>query len=96
MDRPEFFYNIHRLEFDRECSFRTQGLGYAVNLVEGEQVRVIAANNTCILSYLESMIIPAAADQIRLENMGSRPCKLILVYVRPGVGTTLPLNSPAS
>jgi len=97
MDRPEFFYNIHRLEFEHECSFPTDGRGYAVNLVEGERINVIAANgNTHTLSYLESMLIPAAAEHVRLVNEGSRPCKLILVYVRPGVGSTLPWNSPGA
>jgi hypothetical protein len=97
MERPEFFYNIHRLEFERECTFATEGRGYAVNLVEGEGIRVIAANgNVYPLAYLESMLIPAAADRIRLVNTGTRPCKLVLVYVRPGIGTTLPWNSPAT
>lgn len=97
MDRPEFFYNIHRVEFEHEYSFSTEGFGYAVNLVEGEQISVIAENrNQYTLSYLESMIIPAAAGTMRLVNKGSRPCKLILVYVRPGIGRTLPLNSPAT
>ncbi len=97
MDRPEFFYNIHRLEFEHECSYSTDDRGYAVNLVEGEQISVIAANgNTYTLSYLESMLIPAAAGHVRLVNKGERPCKLVLVYVRPGVGNTLPLNSPAT
>jgi mannose-6-phosphate isomerase class I len=97
MDRPEFFYNIHRLEFEHECSFSTDDKGYAVNLVEGEQISVIAANgHTYTLSYLESMLIPAAAEHVRLVNKGTRPCKLVLVYVRPGVGYTLPLNAPAT
>lgn len=97
MDRSEFFYNIHRLEFEHEYSFSTEGRGYAVNLVEGEQINVIAANgNTSTLSYLESMLIPAAAGHVRLVNVGTRPCKLVLVYVRPGVGRTLPWNSPAA
>ena len=97
MDRPEFFYNIHRLEFTRECTFATEDRGYAVNLVEGERVSVIAANgNSYDLAYLESMIIPAAARSIRVINNGSRPCKLILVYVRQGVGRVFPWNSPAT
>ncbi len=97
MDRPEFFYNIHRLEFTQECTLSTDGRGFAANLVEGERVSVIAANgNSYDLAYLESMIIPAAAKDVRFVNRGGRPCKVVIVFVRRGVGHTLPWNSPAT
>ena len=44
------------------------------------------------LAYLESMIIPAAAQRITLKNEGKTPCKLVLVQVRPGIGKTQALN----
>jgi mannose-6-phosphate isomerase class I len=96
MDRPEFFYEIHRLEFEKECELHTDDRGLAVNLVEGERVALTAANGTTTgLAYLESMIIPAAAGRIRIVNGGKRPCKLVLVFVRPGTGSAFPLNDPA-
>lgn len=95
MDRPEFFYTIHRLEFEKECEFHTKGCGFAANLVEGERISLTSANGyTSELAYLESMIIPAAARKVRMINRGSRPCKLLLVFVRPGTGVSQPLNDP--
>jgi mannose-6-phosphate isomerase class I len=94
-ERPEFFYNIHRVEFDREYVLATEDRGFAANLVGGEEVELLAANgNAARLAYLESMIIPAAAGQVRIRNRGKQPCRLVLVYVRPGVGITNPLNHP--
>jgi mannose-6-phosphate isomerase class I len=94
-DRPEFFYNINRVEFDREYTLRTEDRGFAINLVEGERAELIAANGkSAHLAFLESMIIPAAAGQVRILNRGRRPCKMVLVYVRPGAGIRTPLNNP--
>jgi len=95
MDRPEFFYAIHRLEFEKGCEFHTEGRGFAANLVEGERISLTSANgHTAELAYLESMIIPAAARKVRMNNRGSRPCRLVLVFVRPGTGISQPLNDP--
>jgi mannose-6-phosphate isomerase class I len=94
-DRKEFFYNIHRVEFEHEYALETAGRGFAVNLVEGEQVELTSANgNTARLAYLESMLIPAAAGSVRIVNTGTAPCTMVLVYVRPGTGVTHPLNDP--
>jgi mannose-6-phosphate isomerase class I len=95
-DGDYFFYSIHRAEFRQRYVFDTQGRGYAVNLVEGEQVEVSAGNgHSTQLSYLESMIIPAAAGKVTIENRGDRPCKLVLVFVKPGIGISTPLNDPS-
>jgi mannose-6-phosphate isomerase class I len=94
-DRPEFFYDIHRLEFDDAFTYETEGRALAVNLVEGEAVVVRdARGRDSTLRYLESMVIPAAAERVTVTPVGDRPCKLVLVFVRPGVGSALPLNDP--
>jgi mannose-6-phosphate isomerase class I len=96
-NKPFTFYNIHRAEFEKEYTFHTQDKGFAVNLVEGEAVEVINENGrTTPLRYLESMIIPAAAGEVRVVNKGDRHCKLILVYVRPEIGISQPLNDPSN
>jgi len=90
------FYNIHRAEFEREYNFNTQDKGFAANLVQGESVEVINENGrSAPLRYLESMIIPAAAGEVQVINKGEKPCKLILVYVRPEIGISQPLNDPS-
>jgi hypothetical protein len=73
----------------------TNDIAYAANLVEGERVVVISANSREYpLAYAESMIIPAAAERFTVKNRGARPCKLLLVFVRPGIGKEVPLNNP--
>ncbi len=95
MERPEFFYNIHRLTIKTCVAYATENRALAVNLVEGEAIDVVSAEGRRQpLRYLESMVVPAAAGRVEFVNRGHRPCKLVLVFVRPGVGTTLPLNDP--
>ncbi len=95
MDRPEFFYDIHRLTVGTQAVYETDGRALALNLVEGEEVEVVAASGRRQpLRYLESMVVPAAAGQVAFVNRGERPCRLVLVFVRPGVGTWRPLNTP--
>jgi mannose-6-phosphate isomerase class I len=95
MERPEFFYNIHRLTVETRVRYATEGRALAVNLVEGESAVVVAASGRRqSLRYLESMVVPAATGEVEIINEGDRPCKLVLVYVRPGIGKALPLNNP--
>lgn len=97
MDRPEFFYDIHRLTVESEASYDLDGRALAVNLVEGESVEVVAANGRRqTLKYMESMVVPAATERVKFVNRGEQPCKLVLVFVRPGVGKTVPLNDPVA
>jgi hypothetical protein len=64
--------------------------------VEGERVDIISRNGRVTeLAYLESMLIPAAAENIHIRNKGNHPCKLVMVYIRPGIGGERPLNDPA-
>ncbi len=92
---PFTFYNIHRIEFDSAFEYETDGRALAVNLVEGEWVEITASNKKCVkLSYMESMVIPAAAKKIIVENKGARPCRMVLVYIKPQIGAKLPINKP--
>ncbi len=63
--------------------------------MEGEKVELISKNNQSTkLSYMESMMIPAAAQSVKIINRGKRKCKMILVYIKPGIGNKFPLNNP--
>lgn len=93
-DRKENWWNVLRIEFETEFSMATDDRAYAANLVEGEQVVVITANGRKYpLAYAESMIIPAAAKKFTVKNRGERPCKLLLIFIRPGIGKDKPLNN---
>ncbi len=95
-DAPFTFYNIHRIEFETEFIMNTNGVAYSTNLVQGERVEIYSENGRIVrLSYLETMIIPAATGNIKIVNKGkSSPCKMVMVYVKPGIGITTPLNDP--
>ena len=94
-DKPYTFYNIHRIEFENEFDLSTNDNAYAINLVEGEQVEIISENKRTIkLSYLESMLIPAASGKIKIINKGNRTCKMVLVYIKPTIGISEPMNNP--
>jgi mannose-6-phosphate isomerase class I len=93
-DRAETFYTTHRLDFQTEVHYECQDRAFAINLVEGERIDVVSENGrTAPLAFLESMLIPAATGRFTVRNKGSRPCKLIVVFVRPGTGIVEPLNA---
>jgi len=95
MDRPEVFYEIHRIQFAGTFELETEDRGFAANLVAGEEITLSGSNGaTAHLHYLESMIIPAASGHVRMVNRGKKPCMLVLVFVRPGTGSAFPLNNP--
>lgn len=95
-DKPFSFYNIHRADFTSSFSFDTDDRGFAINLVEGEMVKITTESGvTSELAYLESMLIPAACGKVTITNKGERPCKMVLVYTRTDVGVKAPLNVPS-
>jgi len=94
-EQKENWWAVHRVEFDHEFEMNTGDIAYALNLVEGESVNVKTANGREYpLAWAESMIVPAAAEYFKVVNRGAKPCKLLLVFVRPGIGTREPLNNP--
>ncbi|HQG45718.1 MAG TPA: class I mannose-6-phosphate isomerase, partial [bacterium] len=72
-NHPWTFYVILRAEFAARYTLLTEGRGFAVNLVEGERVEVHSANGRVTsLAYLETMLIPAAAEAVTFVNRGEQ------------------------
>ncbi len=95
MIQHSLFIMFIRIEFDETFEMNTNGTAYSTNLVQGEQVEIRSQNGRVSkLSYLETMIIPAAAGEIKIVNKGKGQCKMVMVYVKPGIGVTNPLNDP--
>jgi mannose-6-phosphate isomerase class I len=89
------FYNIYRLEFNSTYKLITKNNAYALNLVEGMRVELKSKNGRIEkLSYLESMIIPAAAEEVVIKNLSNKKSKIVLVQVKEGVGKYIPINNP--
>ncbi len=69
--RPEFFFAVHRLEFDGEIADDTAGRFHVLNLVEGEEaVLETAAGDVHPLAYAETIVVPAAVGAYRLRGRG--------------------------
>ncbi len=78
-----------------EYELTTNDNAFATNLVEGEQVEIISENKRSIkLSYLESMLIPAASGKIKIINKGNRTCKMVMVFIKPEIGISAQMNNP--
>jgi len=94
-DQKENWWTVERVEFDDVFQMETNDTAFALNLVEGETVIIQTANGREYpLAWAESMIVPAAAKNFHVRNKGKRSCKLLLVFIRPDVGITKPLNDP--
>ncbi len=94
-DKPYTFYNIHRLEFLEHAEYNTLERGLSLNLVDGESIVIITDDGReSLLSRFETMLVPAAAGKLKIRNSGKGPCRLIIVYVKPGAGESMPLNTP--
>lgn len=94
-NKPYTFYKILRLEFDTTYKLNTEDFAFAVNLVDGKEIELHSKNGRVEkLAYLESMIIPAAANEVEIKNMSGKSCKLVLVHVKEEIGKTIPVNNP--
>lgn len=94
-NKPYTFYKIFRVEFDTEFELDTKNNGYTINLVEGENVKVLSDNGyNQSLGFLETMVIPAAADKVKFVNKTGKKSKLVLVHVKEEVGKSMHVNFP--
>jgi mannose-6-phosphate isomerase class I len=94
-NKPYSFYHINRVQFESEYEFDTNGKSYTINLVEGDRITLESENRRVTnLSFLETMIIPAATGKVKLINQSNRTCKVVKVYVKDRIGISVPLNDP--
>ena len=82
-NRDESFYNINRLEFQSECVLETNDRGLLINLVEGRTVEIWSSNGyKTTLNLYETMLVPAAACKIKINNNTGYKSKLVYTFVR--------------
>jgi len=93
-NRPETFYNIHRIEFDKKFSLNLKNRAFAMNLVEGREIKIeTGSGHVARLALYETIIIPEAAKTIKVKNLSDVHSKIVYTYVRPSSLTTK-LNDP--
>jgi mannose-6-phosphate isomerase class I len=79
----EHFYDVHRMEFDREFTVETHNLCHVMMLVEGEAVSLKTADGTeQMFGYAETFVVPAAASSYILTNLGKSRAKVIKAFLK--------------
>jgi mannose-6-phosphate isomerase class I len=79
----EHFYDVHRLEFNNEVTIETNNCCHVMMLVEGDSIFVETADGTKqIFAYAETFVIPAAAKNYQLTNLGKGRAKVIKAFLK--------------
>lgn len=82
---PDHFYDVQRLEFEREFEAHTQNACHVMSLVEGSSMMLETEDGMRQrFNYAESFVVPAAARSYRLLNEGSDRARVIRAFVKPG------------
>jgi hypothetical protein len=79
----DHFYDIHRIDFDGEIKVETNDECHVMMLVEGESITVEIADGTReIFAYAETFVIPAAAKNYKITNLGKVQAKVIKAFLK--------------
>jgi mannose-6-phosphate isomerase class I len=77
------FYDVHRIEFDRQVDVQMEGSCHVLSLVEGSSVILETSQGLRQkFSYAETFVVPAAAQSYRLINGGDQPIKVVKCFVK--------------
>lgn len=93
--RGDLLFQVSRLSLQNTWHADTRGEFVMYNLVDGERVRLVPADNEAAAvewGYAEAYIVPASVGEYRLENLSDSPCTLIAARVNPE--WSLPLLPP--
>ena len=79
----EHFYDVHRIEFDKEISVETNNQCHVMMLVEGSAITIKTANGIeQTFAYAETFVVPAAAQSYTLNNLGKNRAKVIKAFLK--------------
>jgi mannose-6-phosphate isomerase class I len=79
----DHFYDVHRIDFDGEIKVETNNECHVMMLVEGESIMVETADGTKqIFAYAETFVIPAAAKNYKMTNLGKVQAKVIKAFLK--------------
>jgi mannose-6-phosphate isomerase class I len=77
----ELFFAVHRFDFADEVEDDTGGRFHALNLAEGDEVVIEAAEREHRLSYAESIVVPAVTGHYRIRRIRGGACKVVKAFV---------------
>jgi len=79
----DHFYDVHRVEFDKQITIHTDNCCHVLMLVEGQAVRIETADGTLHqYAYAETFVVPAAAMSYKLTNLGKGRAKVIKAFLK--------------
>jgi len=81
----EHFYDVHRLEFDKEITVHTNDSCNVLMLVEGISIVVKVGNETRQFHYAETFVLPAAAHSYTLINQGPARAKVVKAFIKDSI-----------
>jgi mannose-6-phosphate isomerase class I len=81
----EHFYDVHRLEFDKEITVDTEDSCNVLMLVEGSSVEVKIGKTLHQFHYAETFIVPAAVKSYTLINQGQERARVVKAFIKDSI-----------
>ncbi len=81
----EHFYDVHRVEFDKEVTLNTDDSCNVLMLVEGSSVLVKIGNDIQRFHYAETFVIPAAVKSYTIINEGNEKAKVVKAFIKDSI-----------
>jgi mannose-6-phosphate isomerase class I len=81
----EHFYDVHRLEFDKDITVTTDDSCNVLMLVEGSSVLVKAGEETLEFHYAETFVIPANVKSYTIINKGRERAKVVKAFIKDSI-----------
>jgi mannose-6-phosphate isomerase class I len=81
----EHFYDVHRLEFDKEVKVNTDDSCNVLMLVEGSSILVKIGENIQQFHYAETFVIPAAVNNYTIINEGKERAKVVKAFIKNSI-----------
>lgn len=78
----EHFYDVHRVEFEDEVTIRTRQVCHVMMLVEGTEIGIRIGQQERSFRYAETFVVPAAALEYTLINLGGDTAKVVKAFVK--------------
>ncbi|WP_342645476.1 class I mannose-6-phosphate isomerase [Mucilaginibacter sp. CSA2-8R] len=79
----QHFYDVHRLEFDKQMEVDCEGKCHVLMVVEGDAVTVTTvAGVQQNFAYAETFVIPAACGSYTLVSTNQKPVKVIKAFLK--------------
>lgn len=80
---PNMFFQVHRLELQpgAQVTQSTQGRFHVLNVVAGQSVLIVTELAEHVLSFAETIVIPASVGSYRIVGTGDEPTRVVKAFV---------------